>query len=531
MLRMIIIDDEEQVIRGLKKFVDWNTMGIEIIETASNGREGLEKIRLLEPDIVLTDIRMPIADGLEVIRTINTEGLSAKVVVLSGYEEFEYAKESMKSGVLDYIVKPSLPDEIFKAMEKVVKICNEEKESIEQERQIREKLKQSIPILTEKLIEEVFDGNICIQEEIEEKANFLGFSFVDKNFQVITIQIDSYSDFIKKNSEEIRQLKKISILLKARQYFGVDKTYINFKEKNAYLLLVLDKKCEENQNLNIVENASMLIEEVLEMLSVSISIGVGELIEETTNIKNSFSQSKECLKYKMQFGNGKVIFYEDIIYTQLKIPVLQLYNKDMLVDGLKLRDKEMVLKCIDDMVNNLNRSKIIDIDCVKMALIEMVGIVSFTLYQMGEKEYDILREVSLWEAIEEKETINEIKVWVEEFFVKVFDGISNKVSQRITRILEQIDEYIKNNYDKDISINDLSKKIFLTPNYLSNIFSQNTGENFTKYLSRYRIERAKTLIRSGNYKLYEIGEMVGYKNSDYFRKVFKEYTGVSPSEY
>src|SRR4051794_24321741 len=109
MLKMIIVDDESYAIDGLKKFIDWNSLGIEIVDTVPNGIEGLDKIRLHMPDIVITDIRMPLMGGIEMMKTLKSENLNVKIVVFSGYGEFEYAKESIRYGVIDYILKPSLP--------------------------------------------------------------------------------------------------------------------------------------------------------------------------------------------------------------------------------------------------------------------------------------------------------------------------------------------------------------------------------------------------------------------------------------
>lgn len=532
MLKLVIVDDEEYVIKGLKKFIDWEALGVEITDSASNGSEGLEKILHHQPDIVLADIKMPIMDGLQMIRECHEKGINSKYVVLSGYGEFEYAREGIKYGVIDYILKPSTPDEITEVMKKAVTVCLDEKEKAVQDTLLKERLKQSIPILTEKFIEEIFEGNIPDEPELREKAEFLNLDIENKEYRVLALQIDSYSEFIEKSNEEERQLKKISILSKACKLFNVTNTYLNFIERSSHLLLVMDPEpINYDQNKMIEKKAQWLIEEVSRSLGVSLSIGVGEPVRSLRKIADSFSQSKECLKFKLQFGYGKVIFYEDIVCTQIKVPVLNLYNKDQLIDALKTRDKNKISDCIKSFISNIREYKFILLDYVKLSLIEMVGIVSLTLYQIGEKETNILHEATLWKDIEEIETAREIEAWLTNFFDVIFSTITQKNNQRITRVLEQIIEYIQANYNKDISIEDISKRIFLTPNYLSNIFSKNMGENFTKYLVRYRIEKAKELLRTGKYKVYEISEMVGYKNTDYFSRIFKEYSGVTPSEY
>ncbi|MEN6313141.1 MAG: response regulator [Clostridiaceae bacterium] len=533
MFTMIIVDDERYVIDGLLKFVDWSGIGIEVADTALNGEDGAEKIRQKNPDIVMTDISMPVMDGIEMIKVINNEGIKPKIVILTGYSEFEYAREAMKYGAADYILKPSMPDEISETMKKVVNICKEERVRQEQERHIREQLKQSMPAMIEKFLEELFEGSIKSEQVLKEKTDFLGLDFCNKSFRVLTLQIDSYDSFMERFKEIDRQFVKFSILTMACDHLGVKNTYLNFKEKNSNILLTdMEEAHNQIDDEQITEKLTELIERCRRMYGISISIGLGEQVCELSRIRESYQQSRESLKYKMYFGNGKVIFYADIIHTQLVTPVLQLYDRNMLIDGLKMRSLPMVLECIDDMFAKIRSQGCVRFDYLKTALFEMMGTVSLTLYQIGEKmPHDFVNGKTPWDVIENKGTVDEIQNYLKDFFQIILSATGQKVNQRNARIVEQIIDYIKENYDKNISLNELSKRIYLTPNYMSNIFSQQAGHNFMDHLAQYRIEKAKELINQGKYKIYQIGEMVGYKNPDYFRKIFREYTGVSPSEY
>jgi Response regulator containing CheY-like receiver domain and AraC-type DNA-binding domain len=532
--KLIIIDDDDYVIEGLKKFIDWRGIGVEIVDTASNGEEGISKIRQLRPDIVLTDISMPIMDGIEMTRIIHQEGIEARVVILTGYSEFDYAREAIKYGVSEYILKPSMPDEICNIIKRVVDICEEEKKKVEDEKLLRERLIQSMPVLTEKFIEELFEGSIGSEQEIMGKAEILGLDFNNKSYRVLAFHIDSYNDFTKGYKEGDRQFIKFSLLGIICKLLDVKNTYLNFKGSNSHVLLITQKEADEkDEDEWITDRLVGLIEKCKLQYGTSISIGIGEQVYEVLRIHESYCQCLESLKYKMYFGNGKVIFYKDIKQTEYTVPVLQLYERDKLIDGLKMRNPSMVQQCLDDMFTNIRNIRHIHFDYLKTALFEMMGTVSLILYQIGEKMPDIFSagRNSYLEDMESKETIDELYVWLTDFFQKIFKTIGQKGNYKNMRVVNQILEYIKENYDKDISLNELSKQIYLTPNYLSTILSQSTGENFMEYLTKYRIEKAKLLLNQGKHKVYEVGDMVGYKNPDYFRRVFKEYVGVSPSEY
>ncbi|MCH5138372.1 response regulator [Clostridiaceae bacterium UIB06] len=530
MLKGIIVDDEERIINGLKRHIDWDSLGISIIDSAINGKEGLEKVKLHNPDIVITDIKMPLMDGLKFIEKIKSEGYNPKVIVLTGHGEFDYAKESIKLGVVDYILKPFMPDEVYPIFQRAVDICIKEKEKEEQLQSLRKTLNESLPVLQEKFVEELMENTRIEEREIVEKGNFLGIDLKDKVFRVITLHIEGFKDFIQDNDEEYRQLVKLSILDKAHKYLEINNICVNFKKKNAHILIASDECMKDNEKFI---NGAMLrvIEECCNEFHISISIGVGDQVDNFKSIKDSFEQSLECLKYRIQFGEGKVIFYEDIIFTNLNVDILNLYNKEELVDALKSRDLLQIHKCTSEMFIRAKGQKYINIDYIKAAVMEMLGIVSLTLFQIGENKDVTKFLVDRLNEIGDKEDIGELEVWLKEFFTEVLNSIGGKTKQRCSRVVEQIIDVIKENYSKEISLEDISKIIYLTPNYLSNIFSNTMGESFTKYLSRYRIEKAKELLSSGKYKIYEVCEMVGYKNVDHFRKIFKEFTGKTPSEY
>lgn len=530
MFKAIIIDDEEYIIDGLKRHIDWSGLGVTIIDTAVNGKDGLDKIRIHNPDIVMTDIKMPLMDGLEMISQAKKEGYNPKVLIITGHDEFNYAKEGIKLGVNDYILKPSMPEEIVLVLNKVIRACQDEKAREIQFQNLREKINESIPVLQEKLVEELLEGIVVSEREFIDRTEFLGLNLNNKLYQAITLHIEYFKDFLEDNNEEYRQLVKLAILNKARDYLKVERTYLNFKKKNAHLLLVSDKEVKESEKL-INEIMLKIIDECKDEFSISLSIGVGQQFDKFSDIKHSFDQSTECLKYKTQFGEGKVIFYEDILFTNLTVPVLNLYNREDLIDGLKSRDATLVNKCVDDMFIKVEEQKYIKIEYLKVILIEMLGIVSLTLFQIGENKEVTSFGSAIFNSIEDLETVEEIEACLKEAFTGILSIISNKSNQRCNRVVEQIVDFIKENYNKEISLDDISKRIYLTPNYLSNIFSNGMGESFTKYLARYRIEKAKELLESGKYKIYELCEMVGYKNVDYFRKVFKEFTGRSPSEF
>jgi len=526
---LIIVDDHKHVIEGMKKFVSWNELDVEIIDAAYDGNEGLQKIKEKNPDIVITDITMPAMDGLSMIKNAVDAGVNSKFIIHTAYSEFEYAKEAMMYGVVDYIVKPALPAVIAEIVSKIVLTCDIEKEKQAKEMETKQYLSENMPMLTEKFIEEIFNGNIRSLQELNDRLLFLELDFSAKLYRSIAIQIDNYSQFLAEFSEENRQFVKFSIISLINEEFKQKTYFINFKGENAYCLHLLDNGFTEDELLLKLEE---IIEKCLNMFNVSISFGVGEAVQNLLEIKNSYAESSECLKYKAYFGNGKVTFYKDIIHTQIVTPILSFYDRAKLTDALKMKSYDNAAECIDEIFATIRAQGYLQIDYIRMIVNEFLCTTINTIMQLGEDlPDDFLNGKTTWDVITSKETLQDMEKFVFEIYQKAFKILGNKANQRHARIIEQILEFIEDNYAKEISLKDLSGFIYLTPNYLSNIFTKHMGQSFNDYISGYRMEKAKELLVSGNYKVYEIVQMVGYKNEDYFRKLFKEYTGHSPSDY
>ena len=532
MLKLIIVDDHKHIVDGMKKYVDWSSIGIEVIDVANNGVEGIEKIEKHKPDIVLTDIAMPIKDGFEMIEALTDKGIRPKFVLLTGYSEFEYAKDAIKYSVMDYIVKPALPGKIIETMKKVAKVCIEEKNIVEQHRKISRQLLESKPILIEKFLEELFEGTIKDDSESIDRLKFLDIDFEDKIYIVLAVQIDGYESFVSKHTEEDRFFLRYSITSLISESLSIPHYSVSFKGKNAFFLLTVSVNETNFNDLDLSTELADIIDKCMQLYDMSISIGVGEVVNKPLDIKDSYLQAIESTKYKMYFGNGKVIFYKDIVHTQIFSPVLYYYDKSMLIDGLKMRSRILVDQCLDSIFTTIRRCGYVRIDLIKVIIYELLGTTIFTIHQIGERLPDEYFESgNIWGDIEAKETLDEIEHYVKDLFDKILKSSGAKINQRSVRIVEQILDYINFNYHNNISLNDLSKKIFLTPNYLSILFSKEIGKTFNDYLTEFRIKKAKELLQLGNYKVYEVGEKVGYKNLDYFRKVFKEYTGKNPSDF
>lgn len=524
LLKLAIVEDEDYVVSGLKRHLDWERLGIEISGVAADGAEGMKLIIKTNPDLVLTDIRMPVVDGISMIERLDAMDIHPYFIIFSGYDDFNYAKRAMKYGVMDYILKPSLPEEIALALDKTAeKFRRIKRLEVEQEK-IRQQFDSYKPLLYNVFAEELFNGKIFTDSRFREKCEFLGLDLIGKSYCVVTVHIDSHDCTLDQLSEEQEQYVLYFIASFSAGAFGVGKAFTNFQNHFAHFLVAKDHDKISHQEL--AEQAMQVVEHCSRKFDVSVSIGISDIINEFSSISTAYDQSVECLKYNME--NNTVIFYRELRQNPGYPNAEQIYNKEMLMEAIKIGDSDLVLKCVEDFFRNIKKIQRTCQDYLTPLLYEMLGTTAVTLLDMGENDYNY---EAMAELTKPNITVNELEKKLTAYYSSLMQKLGESCNKKNLQIIQKVIKYVKENYSRDITLNEIANNLYFTPNYLSSLFSRSMGESFSNYITRYRVQKAKELLESGKYKVYEIGEMVGYKNPDYFSKIFKELIGFTPSSY
>lgn len=532
MLGMILIDDHEYLINGLKQFVDWDELGIEIVGTAADGEQGLSKIRSLRPDIVLTDISMPIMDGLEMIRQLQADSTKPQIVILTGHGEFDYAKEAIRYGVADFILKPILPAEVMAIMKTVVKRCLDEASRCTRESEMKQRLHESMPILIERYMEELFEGRILGNDMIREKAAFLDLELPSGPYQILCVQISNYHQAIESQSEEKQQYIKFSIISQICEILEIHKTFVGFREKTAVFMTTKYGYTDEQTIDKLQIEIEDCTRRILKEFGVQMHVGVSESSVDLSEICNSYKKSLESLKYRAHFDQYQVIFHRDIIHSLTAESIVQFFDRGSLMDALKMRSYTDMSASLDVTFIMIRNNPAMSMNHVKTIIVEMASVVISTLLQMGEiPPKSIETGICVLEQTNHLDTLDELESWIRSVMIQVKEILDKKMSQRTMRIIEQMQTIIHDEYQQEVTLQNIAKRIYLTPNYLGSIFSKTIGKSFNDYLAEYRIEKAIEILNTGEYHVYQVGEMVGYRDLDHFRKTFCDITGSCPSQF
>lgn len=525
MYKIVIADDEQRVRNGLKESVDWEKYNISVVATANNGQKALEIIKKEKPELILTDIYMPGIDGLELINRAAKLLPHCKSIIMSGYDDFNYAQTAIRYKAFDYILKPIDLNQIENILDKATKQIDRELYRIKNEKLLKKQLKKSIPFLKEKHLYSVLNNNLTIQE-VKKQNSFLEFNFSNSNIFVMIVELD--------DSTNLNGINKITDIL------GIKKA-INFiisndlkgevieGEKGRYIIAANYNNKDVKFLESVLVTANRIKNQISNLYDRTVTIGIGRLYDDIAYISDSYQEALESLEYQIFEGRGKIIYIEDVTINNenksVKYPI-RIENK--LTTAVKVGDRKGVTDYISQFISHYCQKNEKPI-AIRRSVLQLC-------YALFKKiiEWDLsltVKKDKIEDQVISSITIKELKSLLLDFTSEILDEICEKKGKQNNNYIKKAKRFIKKNYDQDISLQDIANSVYITPEYLANIFKKKTNQTIIDHLTEIRIKKAKKLLLDTNLKVYEIAEKVGYNNSRYFGRVFKKHVKNSASEY
>lgn len=533
MYRMLIVEDEKIVREGLNDLFDWNRMGVQVAAAVESAEKALDYVSEHEIDILFTDIRLTGITGLELAKKLHTMNPELKVIITSGYNDFEYAKTAIDLDAYGFLLKPIEPEELERVMAKVLNIFKKEsKERIEKERLVR-LLKQSMPLLKNKFFTDLI-YHTPDESSTMENLGYFGISVIPGQYTAIAIEIDDFENLKAGKTQEKIYLLTLEVLESISA--PIDNViHMPFHISGAWFCSIVNTGAEQRKNVHekIAAVARELKRRVNDSCNLSVTVGIGKSVNKITEIKFSFKSACNAVDFKFIMGTNQIINYKDAYIGEQEEPVddIEGYSKKIL-SGLEVCDREMVNKNLGILFEKLKNNHSLTNIYTRNISIDLLARTSVKLLDMNESFERIFgKETLIWDKIMRFDTIFDIQLWMHNIFRAIMDYLSKKKDNHNKKIINEILKIIEGNYSKNLTISDVSNEVYLSPNYISMIFKKETGENFTDYLIRYKLEKARQMLKETNLKVYQIGNMVGYSNISYFCSIFKNLYGVSPGEY
>lgn len=521
---MIIADDEEMIVNGLANLWDWSTFDIQIVGTARNGQDTLEQCRESKPDILLTDINMPYLNGIEVAQSLKEFNEEIVTIIISGIKDFNYAKDAIALNASAYLLKPIKIPELKKVIEDTVANIKEKRKKSRDINRLKIMYKENLPVLRTSFLKNILHGVYLKEEGIVAKCRELTLDFYEQEtFQVAVAEIEEIPASF--NDLESRGLLLFSIQNITEELMAGEGLCVQINDRQIAIILL------HNQMSN-VKMCESILNATMEYLNTKISIGLGNSVNKMSDLHHSYTGCLEALNYRFYTGNHLVIAYDDIMHTESlvsKEELLQLQKQ--LLNSVMIGNKEQCLEYLQEF-NTIVRhgpisKKFIETICLQIIIMlyrkmeETHQEISSTL----DDKFTLLQRVSCCNHL--GALINEL----EKFSIQCCDAIYGKIQKKNNYIIQEIVSIVEEKYQTRLTVNDIASYVNLTPNYVSQLFKRNQKISLNQYMTKYRIEKAKELLKRSDFKIYEVADMVGFDSPYYFSTVFKKHTGYHPSMY
>ena len=532
MLKVFLAEDEFVVREGIKNNIDWESHGYEFCGEAADGELAYPMIQRLKPDIVITDIKMPFMDGLELSRLIKKEYPDTEIVILSGYAEFDYAKEAISLGVAHYLTKPISGEELLKEIDEVaVRVEEKKREKALRDRYERE-MAETGDEARRQLFYDIVSGRFGTSQLLESADRLkMDISAMWYNLILFTI-MNPWKD----NEEYAGVPDDMQTALQAI----IDKSDVNMFDRKTEGIAILVKADSEEE---LTERIKLIVNDFVTVLSeygeVKYFGGIGTPVNRLRALTESFDKARHAFAMRFLMDESRFLHYEDIadnsvggIHTEeFDIANVNMTESDKrkVSEFIRRGDRNDALYFVEAYIDQLNEGAAkstlfrqylaMDMYFAAAAFVESIGMPKTELEPVDQNSGAL-------------KNVDKTKEYLVRLIDKAMELRDSNVANRYGDVIEEVKAYIDKNYgDEDLSLNMVASHVGFSPNHLSMVFSQETGNSFIKYLTEYRMNKAMELLRCTGKRNVEISLEVGYKDPHYFSYLFKKTVGMTPTQY
>lgn len=492
MFKILLVDDEPHVRQGIKMMIPWEELGCEVVAEADDGDSGLAKMLSLQPDIVIADIKMPGKTGIEMTEAAKALGFKGKVLILSGYSDFTYAKTAIALGVENFILKPVDEDELIEAIKTAI-------DKITREREHRYKQEIGREYLNEQLVKGLFSGNQEIVDTVIKKYEYSGYS-------TAIVYCDDDKD---KSEICYSQVRKFFEPLSNVDIITIDISGV---------IGILFKGWSKSE-------ARDALSKLYDTLNTKTFISCGDYVLSPAEIRQSYDTAEYIYRCRFIFGPYGLVTSDNII-SSADTDETEYASK--LYAYMEINDTEKMNGVIDSFSNSMQRygntPEKAKVSCITLVM----NVRSNMVRSAADKKPESLITSEFIQMLEECGSLREMTDNIKRTFGSISDSCFGKTTKST---MERVVQYVRSNYNKELRLEILAGIFGYNSAYLGKVFHQYTGDNFNNYLDEIRITEAKRLLSEEEYKVYEVAEMVGYTNINYFHNKFKKNVGISPLAY
>ncbi|HBK68174.1 MAG TPA: hypothetical protein DEB05_12780 [Firmicutes bacterium] len=522
--KVMIVDDELLVRIGLRSTIAWQEYGFTIVADAANGQQALKKFAATDPDILITDIRMPGMDGIELIKILKKQKPKLKTVILTNYDDFAYTKEALKLGADEYLLKSTLDNQTLLPILK--RLWSEVQQESAEDQELQKLQKQAslgIFLLKKHFVESLISNELD-EQRYQGFLRDLGLDWHDNNWQLILLRGEKQD-----NDSSVSAIRPLNLIEEITDKVGA--LVAEGSAPGEWILIYSFSQSESSyyQRQIIPFNIRQIQACLQQYLQIKTTAVFGSVISCYKQLSAEYEKVREYMVYRFFCPEKKMIFPEDIPCAT-QDHYLPESNDQNLSALIRMGDREQVRKVLDCLFNKVikNTSPFL----LRQFCQELYGEMARQCREAGIRLSEILKEKEQYPShLENYQSISEIKDWFEEKFNQLIAMIKSIGLKDYSAPIREALICIKKNYNKELNLSSVAHQVGLSKNHFCTLFKEETGNNFVDFLHKTRIEQAREMLLNSEMLISEISEIVGYIDSKYFTKVFHKYMNCSPTAY
>lgn len=523
--KVILVDDEAEVIDIMEAKIRWSELGFEVVGSAKNGVKALELVEKLQPDVVLTDIRMPYMDGLELSRKLNQDYPNIYIILCTGFDEFEYAKEAVHLDIKEYLLKPISAAELSESLMRLKENLDKEREEKLNVRKLENYFQESLPALQSNLFISLMEGRVSE----EDYARFSAAYQVNmKGPLFCCIVFHTSENHVPEGMNPL--LLSMSVEREIRQRL-VEKWHC---KEFLYLgnTVVIMEMGSEEQMVPITDECDRFCRWAYRVMGAVVTAGIGTVCDNLFNINLSYEGAREAVSYRVLYGTQRAINIREIVpKEQATLSLLEEGRMHDLFRAIRVGNPEKIEEAVQKEIQKIHKHTV-TIGQYHLAAMETVS----NFYKFCANNSLDFNEIAgnvpnLYEKVPQMDE-SSLTSWMNEMARMISEELKTARNSTSHRLVTEAQLLVREKYmDTSISLDVVCSILGVSNSYFSSVFKKETGKSFISYLTDYRMDIAEELILSGETKSYKVAEKVGYLDANYFSYVFKKRFGVSPSKY
>jgi len=533
MYTCLFVDDEIEIREGMKGKIDWNSQMFNEPLLAANGAEAIEMLESIEPDLLITDINMPYIDGLQLANWVKKQYPLTKIIILSGIDEFEYAKEALRIHVDAYMLKPVTADELISTIQQLLAELEAERERHSNMKQLEEHYHLSYPIVKEKFLTSLIT-RVQNKEDVFKKAEKYGVSLQGSLYIISCIEV-IHSELIKQTKSsslaestdlDLKLFALNNVTTEVWEKYGLGHVFVF---SDHLLLLSIFSQDDAQAAVEMTQKAmAEVLKSINRFLNLQVIIGIGSPVDDVNKLKYSYEGALLAIDYRSLLGSNNVFYIEDM---ELRAPsnfIFDDFKAQQLTRTLKLGTKEELTALLTDIFNEVLEAGV-SLANKRYYMHEMLVTIIKLMKTYTSMEHDEMGWISYFNRLQ---SIEETKAWFALICEQIREQIEEGRETKYKQIIEEAIQYIKENYhDSELSITTVCDHLHISTSYFSGLFKKECKMTFGAYLKQVRMEKAMELLRTTELKSFEIASMVGYADPNYFSLSFKKFVGLSAKDY